>query len=77
MPRWLCRRKTIQKDKDMNIAICAIVKDEDFYIDEFIKYHLKLGVNHIYFFQNNWRYDEHGKYRENFHAHWLVQDGEV
>lgn len=34
----------------MNIAICAIVKNEDFYIEEFIKYHLKLGVDHIYFF---------------------------
>ena len=66
-----------ERNVQMNIAICAIVKDEDFYIEEFIKYHLKLGVDHIYFFQNNWRYDEHGKYRENFHVHWLVQDGEV
>lgn len=61
----------------MNIAICCIAREEQFYIDEFIKYHLKLGVDHIYIFQNNWRYSSNGKYRENFHVHWYQHDGEV
>lgn len=61
----------------MKIGICAIAKDENFYIEEWIRYHLKLGVDQIYIFQNNWRYDEHGKYREHFHVHWYAQDGEV
>ena len=26
-------------------GICAIAKDEDFYIDEWIRYHLKLGID--------------------------------
>ena len=59
----------------MRIGICAIAKDENFYIDEFIRYHLKLGVDQICIFQNNWRYS--GPFTENFHVHWYAQDGEV
>ena len=59
----------------MRIGICAIAKNEDFYIDEFIRYHLKLGVDQICIFQNNWRYS--GPFTENFHVHWYAQDGEV
>lgn len=29
----------------MKVGICAIVKDEDGYIDEWIRYHLKLGID--------------------------------
>lgn len=29
----------------MKVGICAIAKDEDFYIDEWIRYHLKLGID--------------------------------
>ena len=59
----------------MKIGICAIAKDENFYIDEWIRYHLKLGVDQICIFQNNWRYS--GPFTENFHVHWYAQDGEV
>ena len=59
----------------MRIGICAIAKNEDFYIDEFIRYHLKLGVDQICVFANNWRYS--GPFTENFHVHWYAQDGEV
>ena len=59
----------------MRIGICAIAKDENFYIDEWIRYHLKLGVDQICIFQNNWRYS--GPFTENFHVHWYAQDGEV
>lgn len=59
----------------MKVGICAIAKDENFYIDEWIRYNLKLGVDQIYVFANNWRYS--GPFTENFHVHWYVQDGEV
>ena len=59
----------------MRIGICAIAKNEDDYIDEWIRYHLKLGVDQICIFQNNWRYS--GPFTENFHVHWYAQDGEV
>ena len=59
----------------MRIGICAIAKDEDGYIDEWIRYHLKLGVDQICVFANNWRYS--GPFTENFHVHWYAQDGEV
>lgn len=29
----------------MRTGICAIAKDEDVYIDEWIRYHLKLGID--------------------------------
>lgn len=34
----------------MKTGICAIAKDENFYIEEWIRYHLKLGVDQIYIF---------------------------
>ena len=37
----------------MSIVICAIVKLEDPYIHEWIQYHLKLGVDHIYIYDNH------------------------
>ena len=59
----------------MKTGICAIAKDEDGYIDEWIRYHLKLGIDQICVFQNNWRYS--GPFTEHFHVHWYAQDGEV
>lgn len=37
------------------VALVAIAKDEDNYIEEWIQYYLKLGVDAIYIYQNNWR----------------------
>lgn len=59
----------------MRTGICAIAKDEDMYIDEWISYNLKLGIDQICVFQNNWRYS--GPFTENFNVHWYAQDGEV
>ena len=39
----------------MKIALVAIAKDEDNYIDEWLKYYNKLGFDHIFLYQNNWR----------------------
>lgn len=41
-------------DDPGRIVICAIVKQEDPYIHEWIQYHLKLGVNHIYIYDNHY-----------------------
>ncbi len=40
----------------MKTALVCIAKNEDYYIDEWIKYHLKLGFSDIHVYQNDWRY---------------------
>ena len=35
--------------------LCCIAKDEDNYIEEWIRYNLKLGFDKIVIYQNNWR----------------------
>jgi hypothetical protein len=37
----------------MNIVICVIAKNENRYIKNFCDYHLSLGFDHIYIFDNN------------------------
>jgi hypothetical protein len=37
----------------MSAVICAIAKKEELYIHEWIRYHLKLGFDHIYIYDNN------------------------
>lgn len=37
------------------VALAAIAKDEDNYIEEWIRYNLKLGFDKIIIYQNNWR----------------------
>lgn len=41
----------------MKIALVCIAKNEDNYIDEWCNYHLKLGFDKIFIYQNNWRTD--------------------
>lgn len=36
----------------MKIAICAIIKDEHRYLDEWIQYHLNLGFDEIYLYED-------------------------
>jgi hypothetical protein len=38
------------------IALVTMAKDEDFYLQEWIDYHLKIGFDDIFIFQNNWRF---------------------
>ena len=42
----------------MNIALVAIAKNEDDYIEEWIRYNLKLGFTKIFIYQNDWRIKE-------------------
>jgi len=46
------------KDHNKNIikvAICAVAKYEDYYLEEWLDYNYKLGFDHIFLFQNDWR----------------------
>lgn len=38
------------------IALICIAKNEDYYLQEWIDYHLKLGFDDIHIFQNDWRF---------------------
>jgi hypothetical protein len=38
------------------IALVTMAKDEDYYLQEWIDYHLKLGFDDIFIYQNNWRF---------------------
>ena len=40
----------------MKVAIVAIAKDEDPYIEEWIEYNLKCGFSKIYIYLNDWDY---------------------
>lgn len=35
------------------IAICCIAKDENWYVNDWIGYHLALGFDHVYLYDNN------------------------
>lgn len=59
----------------MNTALVCIAKNEDNYIDEWLKYHTKRGFSHIYVYQNNWRYA--GDKTAHANATWLEFDGSV
>lgn len=38
----------------MKVALVCIAKDEDYYMEEWIDYNLKLGFDSIYVYQNDW-----------------------
>ena len=39
--------------KHVKCALIAVARDEDKYIDEWVKYHLNIGIDHIYICDNN------------------------
>lgn len=39
--------------KKYNVSICAIFKDEGQYLKEWIEYHILIGVEHFYLYNNN------------------------
>ena len=42
-------------DSSNKVAIVCIAKKEDNYIREWIDYHTKLGFDHFFIYENNWR----------------------
>ena len=51
----------------MRTALVCIAKDEDWYIDEWIEYHLKIGFDDIFVYQNDWHYN--GRYVNDERVH--------
>lgn len=54
------------------VALVAIARDEDDYIDEWLQYHLKMGFDEIFVYQNEWRCK---KPIQDVHVHWIEKDG--
>jgi len=42
----------------MRVALVCIAKNEDNYIEEWLDYHRKLGFDHFFIYQNNWRFNK-------------------
>ena len=42
----------------MKVALICIAKNEDNYIEEWINYHKKIGIDDIFIYQNDWRWDK-------------------
>ena len=43
----------LPKKKNLKIALCTMGKKENLYVKEFIDYYIKLGVNHIFIYDDN------------------------
>jgi len=39
--------------KDIKIALCTMGKEENLYVEEFIEYYIKLGIDHIFIYDDN------------------------
>ena len=52
---WRKRPPSPDNGAPLRVALICIAKDEDNYINEWIDYHLKLGVDEIFIYQNDWR----------------------
>ena len=52
--------------ESLRVALICIARNEDNYINEWIDYHLKLGVDEIFIYQNDWRASLGRKY-DNVH----------
>lgn len=60
-------------DDKMKVALVCIAKDEDNYLGEWIDYHILLGVDEIFVYQNDWRFSLNDTYKN---VHFIEFDGE-
>jgi hypothetical protein len=44
-----------KKENNMKTAVVCIAKYEDYYLDEWLEYNHKLGFDHIFIYENDWR----------------------
>ena len=42
-----------KNNENIKIALCTMGKDENLYVEEFIEYYVKLGVNHLFIYDDN------------------------
>ena len=62
-------------NNELKTAVVCIAKGEDHYIDEWLKYHLKLDFSNVFVYQNNWRYSgDRNQYGDN--VQWIEFDGD-
>ena len=59
----------------MNTALVCIAKNEENYIDEWIKYHIKLGFSKIFIYENDWRYN--GEFKNSDYIKLIEFDGKL
>jgi len=41
------------KSNDIKVALCTMGKKENLYVSEFVGYHLKIGIDHIFIYDDN------------------------
>ena len=51
--RIIRKHKSIKKKKRYEFSICSIFKNEAPFLKEFIEYHMLIGFEHFYFYNNN------------------------
>ncbi len=59
----------------MKVALVAIAKDEDKYIEEWVQYYRHIGVDDVFIYQNNWRCTAESLI-DSEHVHLVEWDGE-
>lgn len=46
-------KRIYKSQNDIKTALCTIAREENLYVKEFIEYYLKLGVDHIFIYDDN------------------------
>lgn len=71
--KFLKRLPRLSFRNSNKIALVCIAKDEEHYIKEWVDYHLKLGFDDIFIYQNDWRAEQF----DNPRVHLIEMDGEA
>jgi len=67
---WYFDRQTWYSEfPDISVALCAICKYEDKYIEEYIDYYMGLGFDHIYLYDNSDEFTLEPLVHNNTHVH--------
>ena len=46
-------KKELPENKNLRFALCTMGKEENQYLNEFVDYYIKLGINHIFIYDDN------------------------
>lgn len=50
---YIIRKRPKVTPKEYNVCVCAIFKQEAFYLKEWIEFHLLVGIEHFFLYNNN------------------------
>ena len=50
---YIITHKNYFEKKDIKIALCTMGKNENLYVKEFIEYYIKIGIDHIFIYDDN------------------------